>query len=215
MASATKFPFDPDCTLKRKTTLLYPLCCLYEYVYLFSVSIFIQVFLIDGVLYRRSPNGRHVCYTATQHANMREIGRFFISKLFIRSERVNCPSLKRQHRWISNRLHILKLCLLLWFEFFRTIALLLGALRDLIAGYSKLSSASVECRREIFGRTNFHLRVVSFGINVSSTFGRTAHGGGDGTGSPDRKDAPPFRLLDFSSSNSFVYTDVMNLGILC
>ena len=46
------------------------------------------------------------------------------------------------------------------------IRLLLGALRDLIAGYSKLSSASVECRREIFGRTNFHLRVVSLGINV-------------------------------------------------
>ena len=29
--------------------------------------------------------------------------------------------------------------LLFWFEFFRTIALLLGALRDLIAGYSKSS----------------------------------------------------------------------------
>ena len=64
----------------------------------------------------------------------------------------------------------IKLCLLLWFEFFRTIALLLGALRDLIVGYSKSSSASVKCRREIFGRANFHPRVVSLGINVFSVY---------------------------------------------
>ena len=62
----------------------------------------------------------------------------------------------------------IKLCLLLWFEFFRTIALLLGDLRDLIVAYSKSSSASVKCRREIFGRANFHPRVVSLGINVFS-----------------------------------------------
>ena len=62
----------------------------------------------------------------------------------------------------------IKLGLLLWFEFFRTIALLLGALRDLIVGYSKSSSASVMCRREIFGGANFHPRVVSLSINVSS-----------------------------------------------
>ena len=54
-----------------------------------------------------------------------------------------------------------KLCLLLWFEFFRTIALFLGALRDFIAGYLNSSAASVECRREIFGRANFHPSVVS------------------------------------------------------
>ena len=44
--------------------------------------------------------------------------------------------------WIRARCFIghIKLCLLLWFEFFRTIALLLGTLRDLIAWYSKLSS---------------------------------------------------------------------------
>ena len=42
----------------------------------------------------------------TQQANVREIHCvFFISKLFISSERVNCPSLKRHHRWIFNRLH--------------------------------------------------------------------------------------------------------------
>ena len=79
-------------------------------------------------------------------------------------------------------IHI-KLCLLLWFEFFRTIALLLGALKDLIAGYSKSSSASVERRREIFGRTNFHLRVVSLGINVSSTVGDDERRTGEGRNS--------------------------------
>ena len=49
----------------------------------------------------------------------------------------------------------IKYCLLLWFEFFRTIALSLGALRDLIAGYSKSSSAGVECRREIYRSNKF------------------------------------------------------------
>ena len=43
---------------------------------------------------------------ATQHVNMREIRCFsFISNLFISSERVKWPSLKRYHRWTSNRLH--------------------------------------------------------------------------------------------------------------
>ena len=74
----------------------------------------------------------------------------------------------------------IKLCLLLWFEFFRTIALLLGALRDLIVGYSKLSSASVKCRREIFGRANFYPRVVSLGINVSSKVGDDGRRTGEG-----------------------------------
>ena len=83
--------------------------------------------------------------------------------------------------WTSFRqFRHIKLCLLLWFEFFRTIALLLGALRDLIAGYSKLSAASVECRQEIFGLTNFHLRVVSLGINVSSTLGDDEQRMGEG-----------------------------------
>ena len=89
-----------------------------------------------------------------------------------------------------------QLCLLLWFEFFRTIALLLGALTDLIAGYSKLSSASVECRREIFGRTNFHLRVVSLAINVSSTLGDDERRTGEGTEQCRLTDRTP-RLLDF------------------
>jgi len=89
----------------------------------------------------------------------------------------------------------IKLCLLLWFEFFRTIALLLGALRDLIAGYSKLSSASVECRREIFGRTNFHFRVVYLGMNVSSTLGDDERRTGEGTEQCRLTEIT--RLLDF------------------
>ena len=92
-------------------------------------------------------------------------------------------------------IHI-KHCLLLWFEFFRTIALLLGAFRDFIAGYSKSSSTSVECRREIFGRTNFHLRVVSLGINVSSTLGDDERRTGEGTEQCRLTERTP-RLLDF------------------
>ena len=116
---------------------------------------------------------------------------------------------------MTERSHHIKLCLLLWFEFFRTIALLLGALRHLIVGYSKSSSASVKCRREIFGRTNFHFRVVVLRHECILNIGRrrTAHGGGDGTVSPNRN-FKTFRLLDFSSSNSFVYADVMKMGIL-
>ena len=109
----------------------------------------------------------------------------------------------------------IKLCLLLWFEFFRTIALFLGALRDLIVGYSKLSSASVKCRREIFGRANFHPRVVSLDIKVSSKVG------GDGRRTREGKElcrptekTPRHYSLDFSTSISSVYTDVLNLGIL-
>ena len=69
----------------------------------------------------------------------------------------------------SQRVRIIEVRL--GFEFFRTIALLLGALRDLIVGYSISSSASVKCRREIFRRADFHPRVVSLGINVSSKVG--------------------------------------------
>ena len=109
----------------------------------------------------------------------------------------------------------IKLCLLLWFEFFRTIALLLGALRDLIAGYSKLSSASVKCRREIFGRANFHRRVVSLGINVSSKVGDDGWRTGEGKELCRRTEKTPRHYSrDFSTSISSVYTDVLNLGIL-
>ena len=117
---------------------------------------------------------------------------------------------------ISNNAKLrFKLCLLLWFEFFRTIALLLGALRGLIAGCSKSSSASVECRGEIFGRTNFHLRVVSLDINVSSTVGDDERRTGEGTELCRLTERTPRDYnVDFSSSNSFVYTNVLNLGIL-
>ena len=109
----------------------------------------------------------------------------------------------------------IKLCLLLWFEFFRTIALLLGALRDLIVGYSKLSSASVKCRREIVGRANFHPRVVSLGINVSSKVGNDGRRTGEGKELCRRTEKTPRHYSrDFSTSISSVYTDVLNLGIL-
>ena len=109
----------------------------------------------------------------------------------------------------------IKLCLLLWFEFFRTIALLLGALRDLIVGYSKSSSASVKCRREIFGRANFDPRVVSLGINVSSKVGHDGRRTGEGTqlSRPTEK-TPRHNSLEFSTSISSVYADELNLGIL-
>ena len=102
----------------------------------------------------------------------------------------------------------IKLCLLLWFEFFRTIALLLGALRDLIVGYSKLSSASVKCRREIFGRTNFHLRVVSVGVNVSSVLRDDKRRTGEGTEQCRQTERTPRHYsLDFSTSiSSFTLT---------
>ena len=109
----------------------------------------------------------------------------------------------------------IKLCLLLWFEFFRTIELLLGALRHLIDGYSKLSSASVKCRREIFGRANFHPRVVSLGINVSSKVGDDGRRTGEGKELCRRTEKTPRHYSQgFSTSISFVYTDVLNLGIL-
>ena len=105
----------------------------------------------------------------------------------------------------------IKLCLLSWFEFFRTIALLLGALRDLIVGCSKSSSASIECRREMFGRTNFQLRVVSLGINISSTVGDDGRRTGERTEQCRlKKRTPRHYSLDFSTSNSFVYTDLLN-----
>ena len=100
---------------------------------------------------------------------------------------------------------IKQLCLLLWFEFFRTVALLLGALRDLIPGYSKSSSASVECRREIFGQTNFHLRVVSLSIYVSSTVEDDGQRMGEGTEQCRLTERTPRHYnLNCSSSNSFV-----------
>ena len=107
----------------------------------------------------------------------------------------------------------IKLRLLLWFEFFRTIALLLGALKDLIVGYSKSSSASV--KREIFGRANFHPRVVSLGINVSSKVGDDGRRTGEGKElcRPTEK-TPRHYSQDFSTSISSVYTDVLNLEIL-
>ena len=112
-------------------------------------------------------------------------------------------------------IEIKQLCLMLWFEFFRTVALLLGALRDLIAGYSKSSSASVKCRREIFGQTNFYLRVVSFRITVSSTVEEDGRRTGEGTEQCRLTERTPRHYtLNCSSSNSFVYTDVLNLGIL-
>ena len=109
----------------------------------------------------------------------------------------------------------IKLCLLLWFEFFRTIALLLGGLRDLTVGYSKSLSASVKCRREIFGRANFHPRVVNLGINVSSKVGDDGRRTGEGTqrSRPTEK-TPRHDSLEFSTSISSVYADVLNLGIL-
>ena len=109
----------------------------------------------------------------------------------------------------------IKLCLLLWFEFFRTIALLLRALRDLIVRYSKWSSGSVKCRREIFGRANFHPRVVSLGINVSSKVGDDGRRTGEGKElcRPTEKTLRHYSL-DFSTSIYSVYTDVLNMGIL-
>ena len=85
---------------------------------------------------------------------------------------------------------------------------MLGALRDLIVGYSKSSSASVKCRREIFGRANFHPRVVSLGINVSIKMGDDGRRTGEGKElcRPTEK-TPRHYSLDFSSSISSVYTD--------
>ena len=99
----------------------------------------------------------------------------------------------------------IKLCLLLWFELFRTIALLLGALRDLIVGYSKSTSASVKRRREIFGRANFHPRVVSLGINESSKVGDDGQRTGEVTElCRSTEKTPRHYSVDFSSSISSV-----------
>ena len=91
---------------------------------------------------------------------------------------------------------------------------MLCALRDLIVGYSKLSSASVKCRGEIFGRANFLPRVVSLGILkciLKSERRRT----GEGTEQcrPTER-TPRHYILNFSRSNSSVYTEVLNLAIL-
>ena len=99
----------------------------------------------------------------------------------------------------------IKLRLLLWCEIFRTIALLLGPPRNLIVGYSKSSSASV--KREIFGRANFHARVLSSGINVSSKVGDDGRRTGEGKELCRRTEKTPrYCSLDFSTSISSVYT---------
>ena len=112
----------------------------------------------------------------------------------------------------SQRVRIIEVRL--GFEFFRTIALLLGVLRDLIVGYSKSSSAGVKWRREIFRRADFHPRVV-LGIIVSSKVGDDERRTGEET-EPCRptERTPRHYSLDFSMSNSSVYTDVLNWGIL-
>lgn len=63
----------------------------------------------------------------------------------------------------------IKLCLSIWFEFFKTIALLLGALRDFIVGYSKPSVGKKFSAKPIF--TNYIFRVASLDVNVSSKVG--------------------------------------------
>lgn len=113
------------------------------------------------------------------------------------------------HR-VSCRISRIKLLPIVMVWIFRTIALLLDALRDLIVGYSKSSSASVKCRREIFGRANFHANVVSSGINVSSKVGDDERRTGEGT-EPCRpaEKTPRHYSLDFStsiSSISFILT---------
>ena len=62
-------------------------------------------------------------------------------------------------------------------------------------------AASVKCRREIFGRANFHPRVVSLGFNVSSKAGdngRRTGEGREGTVSLNRKDTPPLHSRLFN-----------------
>ena len=104
---------------------------------------------------------------------------------------------------------------LLCSELLRTIALLLGVLRDFIVGLLKTSSASAESRRQIFGRPNFHPRVVSLGINVSSKVGHDGRRTGEGTEQCCLGERSPRHYnLGFSTSNSSVYTDVFNLAIL-
>ena len=85
----------------------------------------------------------------------------------------------------------------------------------LLSDYSKPSSASAESRREIFGRANFNPRVVSLGNNVSSKVGDDGQRTGEGTEQccPAER-SPRHYNLEFSTSNSSVYTDVFNLGIL-
>ena len=85
----------------------------------------------------------------------------------------------------------------------------------LLSDYSKPSSASAESRREIFGRANFHPRVVSLGIDVSAEVGDDGRRKEEGTEQccPAER-SPRHYNLDFSTSNSFVYTEVFNLGIL-
>ena len=85
----------------------------------------------------------------------------------------------------------------------------------LLSDYSKPSSASAEFRRQIFGRANFHPRVVSLGINVFSKVGDDGRRTGEGTEQVCPGERSPFHYnLDFSMSNSSIYTDVFNLGIL-
>lgn len=73
-------------------------------------------------------------------------------------------------------LHI-KICPLLWFEFFRTMVLFLGVFREFIIGYSKSSLASAESLREIFGRAIF-----TQGYYPSLKVGDEGRRTGEGTG---------------------------------
>ena len=99
-------------------------------------------------------------------------------------------------------------------NFFRTIALLLCALKDLIVGYSKSSSVSVKCREEIFGRANLLSRIVSLGIlKCILKSGRRRTGKWTEQCRPTERTRRHY-ILDFSRSNSSVYTDVLNMSIL-
>ena len=104
----------------------------------------------------------------------------------------------------------IRLCLLLCSELLRTIALLLGVLRDFIVGLLK-----TESRRQIFGRSNFYSRVVSLDIKVSSKVGDDGRRTGEGTEQCCLGERSPRHYnLGFSTSNSSVYTDVFNLRTL-
>ena len=65
------------------------------------------------------------------------------------------------------------------------------------------------------GEKYFHPRVVSLGINVSSKVGDDGRRTGEGKEKCLRTEKTPGHYsLNFSTSISSVYTDVLNLGIL-
>ena len=91
---------------------------------------------------------------------------------------------------------------------------MLCAVRDLIVGYPKSSSASVNWRGEIFGRANFLPRIISLGIlKCILKSGRRRTGEWTEQCRPTER-TPRHFILDFSRSNSSVYTDALNLRIL-